>query len=147
MAPAMITKNQVWRCYKIKSDLNKKFLKFWLTAHLYRKWRNFLNDHNVKCLYVFICCHIRVIDQSIHVSHTCYILPLLISLRCLLYFLGSTIFKFCLTIYFSNLWCMNIYKLTNVSVNWDGNTINKTIFLVARSFQMERIPIKKLRGA
>ena len=128
MAPAMITKNQVWRCYKIKSDLNKKFLKFWLTAHLYRKWRNFLNDHNVKCLYVFICCHIRVIDQSIHVSHTCYILPLLISLRCILYFLGSTIFKFCLTIYFSNLWCMNIYKLTNVSVNWDGNAINKTLF-------------------
>ena len=128
MAPAMITKNQVWRCYKIKSDLNKKFLKFWLTAHLYRKWRNFLNDHNVKCLYVFICCHIRVIDQSIHVFHTCYILPLLISLRCLLYFLGSTIFKFCLTIYFSNLWYMNIYKLTNVSVNWDGNTISKTLF-------------------
>ena len=94
MAPAMITKNQVWRCYKIKSDLNKKFLKFWLTAHLYRKWRNFLNDHNVKCLYVFICCHIRLIDQSIHVSRTCYILPLLISLRCILYFLGSTIFKF-----------------------------------------------------
>ena len=132
MAPAMITKNQVWRCYKIKSDLNKKFLKFWLTAHLYRKWRNFLNDHNVKCLYVFICCHIRLIDQSIHVSHTCYILPLLISLRCILYFLGSTIFKFSerqiTNDIFSNLWCMNIYKLTNVSVNWDGSTINKTLF-------------------